>query len=585
MKNKRMNSIFRKFARAVSTSLVLAMLVGATASASTLSVKDVFDAQYYSSTYSDLSAAFGTDAKALYNHYLQYGQNELRTFTKLIDLQKYREAYADLDAAFGDDWNAYLTHYLVFGINEGRDSFGLFDARSYADRYPDLKEAFGYDVIALYQHYITYGINEGRNCERPIVSRSTGSNAPVVDDSTDNAPIVSTPEVTTSGALRNPETGEAVPSATVRFTWVSALNEELASVSSGDSVSGGDSVSDGDVDTPDSDTPDSDTPDTDIPVGGEVVAGDGWYEVTVDANGNFVIENLPAGNYSVTASAPGYMTLTLGSVAVGSGSGAFQMPTFELLSADRSGNNDVVGTVVDATTGQALAGVTLKIRSGWNNYEGEVINTATTNASGAYSISLARGYYTIEFVIDGYTSTFVNVFSSNANRNFNGTLNPYAGTVSVSQLRVVLTWNEVPRDLDSHIVFTAPELASGYEHVYYGHKQYFGESTDLPEVSLDVDDVSSYGPETVTVIEVDNDKKYFYSVYDFTNGSNDDSTEMSASGANVKVYQGSELVREYNVPTNQAGNVWNVFKVVNGQIIDLNVYNADYETMYGDFVN
>ena len=168
MKNRTLSFFGKKFAKTVSTTLVLAMLVGTTVSAQTISTRDLFDANFYSQTYGDLAAAFGTDGEALYNHYVNYGQNEARTFTKLIDLKKYREAYADLDAAFGDDWAAYLNHYINYGIAEGRNSFGVFDARAYADRYPDLKAAFGYDVLALYQHYINFGMKEGRNCEKAV---------------------------------------------------------------------------------------------------------------------------------------------------------------------------------------------------------------------------------------------------------------------------------------------------------------------------------------------------------------------------------------------------------------------------------
>ena len=60
---------------------------------------------------------------------------------------------------------------------------------------------------------------------------------------------------------------------------------------------------------------------------------------------------------------------------------------------------------------------------------------------------------------------------------------------------------------------------------------------------------------------------------------------MSESGANVKVYQGSVLVKEYNVPLNQAGYIWNVFKIENGNVVDINNYNADETTMYGEYAS
>lgn len=52
--------------------------------------------------------------------------------------------------------------------------------------------------------------------------------------------------------------------------------------------------------------------------------------------------------------------------------------------------------------------------------------------------------------------------------------------------------------------------------------------------SLDVDDVSSYGPETVTIVNARTDATYYYSVKDFTDRYDATSTKMSESGANVK---------------------------------------------------
>ena len=43
-------------------------------------VQNGFDANYYSNTYADLKAAFGTDKKKLLNHYYEYGQKENRSY-------------------------------------------------------------------------------------------------------------------------------------------------------------------------------------------------------------------------------------------------------------------------------------------------------------------------------------------------------------------------------------------------------------------------------------------------------------------------------------------------------------------------
>ena len=66
---------------------------GGTATVSAATLRDVFDAQYYSETYSDLKDAFGTNQTALYKHYKTFGKSEGRTSTALIDVQKYRAAY------------------------------------------------------------------------------------------------------------------------------------------------------------------------------------------------------------------------------------------------------------------------------------------------------------------------------------------------------------------------------------------------------------------------------------------------------------------------------------------------------------
>lgn len=64
------------------TFLILAAISGSNlvvfAAPETMPDGTVFDAEYYSETYPDLKAAFGNDAAALYNHYVQYGRAEGR---------------------------------------------------------------------------------------------------------------------------------------------------------------------------------------------------------------------------------------------------------------------------------------------------------------------------------------------------------------------------------------------------------------------------------------------------------------------------------------------------------------------------
>ena len=564
--------------RVVSFCLAGTLLFGSAITASAATLKDVFDAEYYADSYEDLEKAFGTNEKALYNHYKVFGQKEGRSMNMLIDLVKYREAYEDLDAAFGDDWEAYLNHYLTYGIEEGRNSFGTFDARAYADRYFDLKLAFGYDVMKLYEHYLTFGRAEGRNAgPEPVVNRhnsggSSNNSSAAPEINYGSGPVVA------MGRLVDPETGEPIANATITFTAATfnTLSEITSDVTNGDASA---DVTPGDGTASDV-TPGDATPEEGVPPTAGIIYGDGYYQVTTDENGYYEIPNFEPGVYSAEVSAPGCMDLTLNSIVVSSNSGSVTLPTFWLLSDDISGVNTVAGTAKDAISGAGLGGATIKVRENWNNQSGAVIGTTSTDAEGNYSIDLPRGYYTFEFIKDGYTSVFVNVAGTNAVGV--AVLNPTTSEVGSTEYRIVLTWGVIPSDLDSHIVGPVEGATDGScFHVFFADKVYNENGVDV--VTLDIDDVTSYGPETVTVINAENDETYFYSVHDFSNGGNAESIEMAGSGANIKVYRGSVLVKEYNVPVNQAGYVWNVFKIENGTIVDINNYNSDYSTMFGTY--
>ena len=574
------------------TALVLAgvLTFGGTATVSAATLRDVFDAQYYSETYSDLKDAFGTNQTALYKHYKTFGKSEGRTSTALIDVQKYRAAYPDLDAAFGDNWDAYVNHYIKYGFNEGRNSFGTFDARAYADRYPDLKAAFGYDVLALYKHYLKFGRAEGRDASAAVVATSSytessysgSSNTGSADNG--NNTSTNTAPIRTNGRLTNPETGAPVAGATVTFrlTSFNATAEEAEAATESVETTAETTESTEATETTESTEATESTEETEEPENGLVV-GDGYYEITTDANGYYEIPEFVPGVYSVQAAAVGYLTLTVNSISINADNGSFTLPTFQLLSSDMSGVNTVAGVAKNATTGLGIEGVTVNVRANWNNQSGDVIATTTTDADGNYSFSLERGYYTLEFARDGFVSTFVNVASSNAIGACEGVLSPTSTSeVTSTEFRIVLTWGETPRDLDSHLV--GLDDANSVFHIAYYNK--VERDTDGNVIaSLDVDDVSSYGPETVTIVNARTDATYYYSVKDFTDRYDATSTKMSESGANVKVYQGFVLVKEYNVPLNQAGTIWNVFKIENGSVVDINNYNADETTMYGEYAS
>lgn len=152
-----------KLKKVIALGMAVTALAGAALKVSAVSMKDIFDAKYYASKYSDLKEAFGDDEEKLYQHFITYGLKEGRNMSPILDVVAYREAYGDLDEAFGDDWDKYVEHFLAYGANEDRDQGVMFNPVQYADAYSDVKEAYGDDLVSIMRHYITCGINEMRD--------------------------------------------------------------------------------------------------------------------------------------------------------------------------------------------------------------------------------------------------------------------------------------------------------------------------------------------------------------------------------------------------------------------------------------
>nr|WP_314985969.1 zinc-ribbon domain-containing protein [uncultured Stomatobaculum sp.] len=205
----------------------------------------------------------------------------------------------------------------------------------------------------------------------------------------------------------------------------------------------------------------------------------------------------------------------------------------------------------------------INVRAGINNRTGRIVSTAQTDGSGVANVKLRPGVYTVELVADGYETvydTLVARSDGETEREFFA-----APTVGSGQVSIVLTWGAVPADLDSHL-FTQRGAESS--HVWFGGK------VDSFGNDLDVDDVSSYGPETVTIKQFSAQDYYKYCVVDFTNSvyNNFQSYELSNSGATVQVYTDQGLAATYHVPTNRPGVVWEIFEIRNGRITPIQRY-------------
>lgn len=276
------------------------------------------------------------------------------------------------------------------------------------------------------------------------------------------------------------------------------------------------------------------------------------------SDGIFNLNNLVPGTYQLTVSKDGYYTttqmITLTETKLNN-----YCSTIELIPTSYSGNGNASGVIKDSVTGVGVEGLTLTFRSGINNKEGMVADTKITQKNGVYEVSgLPTGHYCVE-VSDNrglkngeqpYYKTYFNIkiLGGYTIGNQNATVSNVLGA---SQLRIVLEWGINPRDLDSHLI--GPTSIGRSFEIYYGNKRYEEKGTLVAD--LDLDDTTSYGPETTTIYKPIEGIYTFY-VYHFAG-----SGSLSTSGASVKVYTGdnNEPAYVFNVPANQAGYYWTVF--------------------------
>jgi len=212
----------------------------------------------------------------------------------------------------------------------------------------------------------------------------------------------------------------------------------------------------------------------------------------------------------------------------------------------------VHGVVSDATDPSVkLAGVQVSSQG----------QSATTDAQGNYTLQLMPGSHTLTFEKDGYIRTTADVRitqGGDAQRDCS-----MSRELSSNEFRVVLTWGSAPSDLDSHL-----RGASARGREYHVSYKDIKPADANNEAQLDVDDTTSYGPETTT-FTVTNNSTYVYYVHDFTNRQNSRATGLQNSSAKVEVYSGNEQIAVYTVPSG-TGRYWEVFRIENTSVRTIN---------------
>ena len=187
---------------------------------------------------------------------------------------------------------------------------------------------------------------------------------------------------------------------------------------------------------------------------------------------------------------------------------------------------------------------------------GEQSVSGTTNAQGQVTLNASFADDPSALMIvkkDGYSNLVVKCPCGGMTYAISPVMSKLDG------MRIVLNWGVDPMDLDSHLLFPG-------NHIYFRAKT-------GSNALLDVDDTTSYGPETITINRKYDGQRYVYAVHDFSDREARGSDRLSKSGARVYVYVGQTLIKTYHVPVSDSakGNLWTVFAVTEaGEIQDIN---------------
>ncbi|MFD1991869.1 S-layer homology domain-containing protein [Paenibacillus nicotianae] len=207
--------------------------------------------------------------------------------------------------------------------------------------------------------------------------------------------------------------------------------------------------------------------------------------------------------------------------------------------------------------GEPVVGMTIHFRRGLNVTDGPIVATVTTNENGSYNVTLPPGVYTGELKKDGFIPSYLMATSLAEEYNYDQSAivsrMPTEGKISI-----VLTWDELPYDEDAHLLGPTPD---GYGfHTSTDNRQYNYQNQNY--VSLDTDNMSSYGPEVITINKrVDGIYTFYVQNYSAT-ANNGEASTLRKSSATVKVYNGAYRLpmKTYHIPVGDGEEpYWHVF--------------------------
>ena len=206
------------------------------------------------------------------------------------------------------------------------------------------------------------------------------------------------------------------------------------------------------------------------------------------------------------------------------------------------------GQIVDAATGKGLGGVTC-------SFSGNGHQTVSTDRNGFFSAELEPGKWNLLMTKEGYMDV-TDSFTLEEGEINSDNMYIMSEKLDSGQIRIVLTWGEYPRDLDSHLEGTTDSGRS--LHVFYS-AQRASDSNGDTIAELDVDDTTGYGPETITIDNLQG--VYDYYVVDYR--SEGTMGQLQEAKATIYMPDGSTQVIDVNP---ECVNVWYVLHIDHGDV-------------------
>ena len=272
----------------------------------------------------------------------------------------------------------------------------------------------------------------------------------------------------------------------------------------------------------------------------------------------------PKSQIVLTNSAGDSITLSQGKIHLKSANVIIETDNFKQIGLEDYADEENVADIIlgkevstitlefkDMRTAESLIGVSTKVYSIVD--ETETLIAEYTNIDKEYlELELKSGDYRIYSTYQGYYDSSLNItVIDETPQNIQVLMSK---ETTEDNIQIVLTWNDVISDMDSH---TKIYNSSGnlLEHVYYGNRDYVADNINV--VNLDVDDTSYFGPETTTINKSFNNK-YLYYIHRFTGG-----IDITRSQANVKVFDKGNLVQDISIPTDTSySDDYNFWKVL-----------------------